>query len=384
MMAAEVLSEKHEVHLYEQGKRLGRKFLVAGKGGFNLTNSLQNEALYAKYNPQDFLKTCLQKFGSQDTRDWLEGLDIPTFIGTSGRVFPERDIKPTIVLQKWTERLLHQGVHFHYHHSFIGFDTEAKPVIRHAADEFVPPGDRYVFALGGASWSKTGSKGDWLDSFANIGIATVPFQSSNCGLNIDWPAAIRNYHAGKPLKNIQVSVLGQQQKGEALLTDYGIEGNAIYPIVSAVRTLLNRKEQAFLSIDFKPKNTEGQLLQKLKQNTKAADYGRTLNLDRTQLALLKAYTTKAEYLDATAFVEKIKKLSLPIQSLRPIEEAISTVGGIAIKEVNENFSLKRHPHLYVIGEMLDWDAPTGGFLLQGCFAMGAFFRGEERGTRGGL
>lgn len=373
LMAADILSRNCEVHIYEKGKTLGRKFLVAGNGGFNLTNNAQGEALYTKYTPIEFLQPALKAFNSQDTRNWLAEPGIPTFVGSSGRVFPEKGIKPITVLQKIKDRLLNQGVQFHFQHEFLRFNSENKPVVKFQTTEIAIEAVHYIFALGGASWPVTGSTGNWLEVFRLLGIKTLPFQSSNCGVNVNWPMEFRERFSGAPLKNLQISIGGFSLKGEALITDYGLEGNAIYPVVPKVREALNAGKEAVLRLDFKPQNTVGQLLQKVQgKNIQAKNYEQVFKLSKAQLALIKAFTSKENYLNPELFVKYIKQLEIPVTSLRPVEEAISTVGGIALSEVNPDFSLKQFPHISVVGEMLDWDAPTGGFLLQGCFSTANF------------
>ena len=373
LMAADVLSPHCEVHLYEKGKALGRKFLVAGNGGFNLTNSASGEDLYTRYTLKEFLKPALEAFDSEATRNWLAGLGIPTFVGSSGRVFPEKGIKPIEVLQKIKDRLKANGVQFHFQHEFIGFNADQKPVVNHLGNEITVTAGHYLFALGGASWPVTGSKGDWLEAFALLGLKTLPFQSSNCGINVTWPEDFRKKYAGTPLKNLQVSVGDFSLKGEALITDYGLEGNAIYPIVPKIREALNSGEKAFIRLDFKPQNTPGNLLEKVRgKQVQTTNYEQVFKLNKAQLALVKAFTSKENYVDPENFVQQLKELKIPVSSLRPLEEAISTVGGIALEEMNPDYSLKKFPHISIIGEMLDWDAPTGGFLLQGCFSTANF------------
>ncbi len=371
MMAASVLSRRHRVAIYEKGKTIGRKFLVAGKGGFNLTNSAEGEALQQAYTPAGFLAQALNAFDSNALRQWLDQLGVPTFVGSSGRVFPRKGIKPIEVLNAIRQHLLDQGVQFYLEHEFIGFNGQEKPILRQADQVFVPEADAYIFALGGASWSVTGSDGGWQKAFTDLGVALIPFQSSNCGVNTKWPAQISDHHLGKPLKNISVSAGERTIRGEVLITNYGLEGNAIYPIVPMIRKELTTQSQTLLFLDLKPDNTSEQLLEKLKGKAAGSDtYAKTLNLDSVRMALLKNYTTKSDFADHQAVVQALKALPIPILGLRPIEEAISTVGGIPVDALNADFSLKAFPHLFTIGEMVDWDTPTGGFLLQGCFAMG--------------
>jgi uncharacterized flavoprotein (TIGR03862 family) len=373
LMAAEILSPVHNVCIYDKEKNVGQKFLLAGKGGLNLTNSVQGEELTGKYSPAGFMDKALLDFDSLALRQWLSTIGISTFVGSSGRVFPEKGIKPIDVLNTIKAKLIKQGVQFYTQHEFVGFDNNRHITLKNQEQDIVLEADYIIFALGGASWPVTGSNGLWRTVFESMGIATRPFQPSNCGINISWPEAVGQYHVGKPVKNIRLFTNDSEVKGEAVITNYGMEGNAVYPLVPAIRTILNANIPATIYIDFKPRNTGEQLLQKIKGKVvRTKDYGTLFNLSTVQLAIIKAYTTKDSFLSVTEFIGNIKKLAIPVESLRPVEEAISTIGGIQLEEVNDDFSLKKYPWIYTIGEMLDWDAPTGGFLLQGCFSMGNY------------
>lgn len=367
MMAAAILAPTHDIHIYDKEKSIGKKFLVAGKGGFNITNSAQGEELTKRYSPEGFLTKALLDFDSPSVRKWLESLDIPTFIGSSGRVFPEKGIKPIEVLQQIKNHLLESGVTFHLDHEFTDFNDKEITFL-HQQKEHTESFDYLLFCLGGASWSVTGSNGKWLPIFQKNGIETVPFQASNCGVNIDWPESVVEFHEGKPLKNISVTIGEITKKGEALITEYGLEGNVIYPLTRKIREVFRTQKEATLYIDFKPNNTAEQLLKKV-GNSNPKSYGKTLNLTSEELAIIKAFTSKEEYLNPLLFAHRIKNIEIPTSSLRPIEEAISTVGGVATSELNADFSLRKYTNVFTIGEMADWDAPTGGFLLQGCFSM---------------
>ncbi|MEO8588599.1 MAG: TIGR03862 family flavoprotein [Flavobacteriales bacterium] len=369
LMAADVLVPFHDVDLYEQGKTVGRKFLVAGQGGFNLTNSAEGTALLGQYAPSGFLDDALAAFGPTELRAWLHEIFIDTFVGTSGRVFPIKGIKPIEVLQTIRDRLIERGVRFHMEHTFAGFDEQGRPIMEHGKDRTALDADFVLFALGGASWPVTGSTGKWPALFAPLGIHAARFQPSNCGITINWPEHFIAAHAGKPLKNVRVTTGDRSVLGEATITQYGLEGNAIYPIVPALRDALGNAPTAFVHLDMKPNNTEAQLIQKL-NGRPSKEFAEALNLDRAGTALLKACTTKEQFLSPTDLVHHVKHLRLEVTALRPIEEAISTVGGIRTEALTSSFAFKRFPHLFAIGEMVDWDAPTGGFLLQGCFAMG--------------
>jgi uncharacterized flavoprotein (TIGR03862 family) len=373
LIAAEILSTAHNVSLFDREKNVGQKFLLAGKGGFNLTNNVQGEELTGKYSPAGFMNKALSDFDSSSLRQWLSSMGIPTFVGSSGRIFPEKGFSPVDVLNKIRARLMEQGVQFYPEHELVGFDIDRHVTLKNNNQEVIHKADYILFALGGASWPKTGSDGSWLNIFQSMGIVIKPFQPSNCGININWPEAVRQYHAGKPVKNIKLSVDDVEELGEVVITDYGMEGNAVYPLVPTIRNMLNKNLPAHIFIDFKPSNTEEQLLQKTSgKSVRTKDYGQLFNLTGVQMAIIKACTSKETFLSLPGFINSIKKMAIPVDSLRPVAEAISTIGGIDLKEVNDDFSLKKYPWIYAIGEMLDWDAPTGGFLLQGCFSMGHY------------
>jgi predicted flavoprotein YhiN len=228
----------------------------------------------------------------------------------------------------------------------------------------------FILAFGGASWPKTGSDGNWKKLFEHAGILTEPFQPSNCGIEIIWPETISQYHIGKPLKNISISIGNMDSRGEAMITADGLEGYAIYPVVPEIRKLQANKQELYLFLDLKPFNTLEQLKGKADSiKGKKPDIGQLFNLGKAELALLKAFTSKNEYLDSSRLVGKIKKLPIPVAGLRPIEEAISTAGGVQTTGLNPDFSLKDSPWIHTIGEMVAWDAPTGGYLLQACYSM---------------
>lgn len=369
LMAAHTAASFAEVDLYEANKAVGRKFLVAGQGGFNLTNHRDGEDLRMQYTPAGLLDEALQAFGSAVFRAWLEDLGVGTYVGSSGRVFPLRGTKPVAVLQAILRALQARGVRTHVEHRFVGFDSHARPLIEHAGDRSVPAADAYLFALGGASWPVTGSTGHWREAFDHLGVATAPFRASNCGVHVPWPTAFAAAHAGKPLKNITIRAGERTFAGEATITEHGLEGNAIYPAVPALRAALERTGTALLHLDLKPGRT-AEALHPLLIDAPSKRWVELLRLDRAQTALLKAFTTREEFFDAGQLVRALKALPLSVTALRPVTEAISTVGGIAPDQLDRGFALKGQPHLITVGEMVDWDTPTGGFLLQGCFAMG--------------
>lgn len=364
LMAADTLAPHAQVDLYEHGRQPGRKFLVAGQGGFNLTNSAEGEDLLLRYTPPGFLDEALKAFGPLELRAWLAELGVATYVGSSGRVFPLRGTKPAEVLLRIRERLEQRGVIIHVQHAFTGFGPHGEVRMENDQSSFTLAADHVVFALGGGSWPVTGSTGIWPPLFAAIGIEVHPFRSSNCGVEIRWPAAFIQAHEGKPLKNIRISADGAEAWGEATITRHGLEGNAVYPVVPAFRA-----GGTELRIDLKPESNTDRLIERI-GDKEAKNYCAAVGLNRAQVALFKAYTPKDAFSSPARFAGYVKDLCLPVQGLRPLGEAISTVGGIATRALQPDFTLQGQPHLSAIGEMVDWDAPTGGFLLQGCFAMG--------------
>lgn len=374
MLAAMLDEKKYNVHIYEKNAALGRKFLVAGDGGFNLTHSEDIESLITRYTPHNFLDQVLRDFTNQDLCNWLQDIGIETYTGSSKRIFPVEGIKPIEVLNAFLEKIKSNHVHIHPHHEWKGWSVNHGLIFMNKETEVLVDADISVFALGGASWKVTGSDGGWLNLFQEKGIETIPFQGSNCGYKIDWPKEFIAKHEGHWLKNIAVSTEAQSKKGELIVTSFGIEGGAIYALSPMLRKQLRETGTAKIQIDFKPQLTNEGILQKI---SKAGNKSITkilsddIKLTETHIDLLKVFVSKEDFLNVETLARKIKSFSISIVGTAPMEEAISTVGGIALSEVDENFQLNKIPNKYVIGEMLDWDAPTGGYLLQGCFSMGA-------------
>jgi uncharacterized flavoprotein (TIGR03862 family) len=369
LLAAFLDPEKFTITIYEKNKTAGRKFLVAGKGGFNLTHSEPIEQLIKRYTADNFLKNSLHKFTNTDFRNWLAKIGIPTYIGSSKRVYPTAGIKPIEVLNAILKNLKEKGVRIMYNQTFSDWDDNKNPIINTKTIQT----DYTVFCLGGGSWKITGSDGTWLDTFSKKGIETKPFQASNCGYQIDWKSDFIQKHEGTPLKNITISCDGIVQKGEAVITTFGLEGNAIYGLSPQIRKQLNLKSKATIFIDFKPSITLENILSKIKaSNSKNTTQilKKGLKLTNAQIDLLKINLSKESYLNPKSLSENIKRFPLEIINTATIDEAISTIGGIALNEISENFELKKIFNQYCIGEMLDWDAPTGGYLLQACASMG--------------
>ncbi len=370
LLAAFLDSEKFSVTIYEKNKSLGRKFLVAGKGGFNLTHSEPITQLIERYTPSDFLQKTLLDFDNNAIQKWLNGIGISTFVGSSKRVYPVKDIKPIEVLNAISKVLSDQGVNIQYEHNWTGWNQDNHLIFN---GETEVKSDYNVFALGGGSWKITGSDGTWLVPFKEQGLEVIPFQPSNCAYKIEWPGKFIAKHEGNPLKNMEVNCVDKRQKGELVITKFGLEGNAIYAVSPQIREDLNANGKAKVFLDLKPTLTPDKLLEKFKKSTlkNTTDILRTaLNLSPAQIGLLKAYTSKETFLNSELLVASIKRLVIEIIDSAPLDEAISTTGGLSLNAVDNAFQLKSLKNNYCIGEMLDWDAPTGGYLLQACFSMG--------------
>ena len=366
-------SEKFDIRIYERNKALARKFLVAGKGGFNLTHNLEFKELSKYYRPAGFLDTYLQEFDSVKFRNWLARIGISTFVGSSNRVFPVKGIKPIEVLQAIMKGLEGPNVHIYYNARFIGF-KDGVPTVEQGEKAVVCNADFHVYAFGGSSWTKTGSDGHWLKIFREERIKVNGFGAANCGLEVKWNKDFIKKHEGKHVKNIAMEYNSFGKKGEFTITKYGIEGNAVYPISSAVSEALKLKKEVSIGIDLKPQLSYEAILSKLdtsianKRSVTSAL--KSLKISAVAIDMLKLNCTKTEWTTSRLLATKIKSFSLSISGHRPLDECISTTGGISTTALDNNLMFVQKPNHFCIGEMVDWDAPTGGFLLQACFAMG--------------
>ncbi len=375
LLAAFLDTNKYNVTIYEKNAALGRKFLVAGNGGFNLTHSEELATFKAKYTPPNFLENALNHFSNDDFRTWLQSIDIPTFVGSSGRVFPEKGIKPIKVLKTIEAILKVKNVKFQFNKTFTGW-AENNALLFNSQEMI--EADNVIYALGGASWKVTGSDGSWLKLFTEKGIATEPFKPANCAYAIDWHEHFIQKHEGKPLKNIAISIVNKIQKGEAVVTKFGIEGNAIYGLSPEVQVELDSKNEATVYIDFKPTIALESLIEKLSFSTRNVSLllREKIKRSRTVIDLLKSTLTKEQFIDLQTLVRYIKNFPIKITAAAPIDEAISTTGGISLTAVNSDFELKTMKNNFCIGEMLDWNAPTGGYLIQACASMGVSLAGK--------
>lgn len=370
MLAAQLDTKKYKVTLCERKKTVGRKFLVAGEGGLNLTFNSSIEALIHQYTPNNFMDSIIRQFTNEDLRNWLHQLEIPTFIGSSNRVFPERGIKPNEVLKKIVAFISERNIEFQLNKKWLGWNKEGHLRFENSEDI---ESDIVVFALGGASWKVTGSDGEWYKIFTERGVNVVSFRATNCAFSVDWDKNFINTHEGKPLKNIALTYNNLVAKGELVISKFGLEGNAIYALSQKIQETLLTKESAIINLDLKPSMSIDQIKTKYKnaKNTKVTEIlKKDLNLDRTSIGILKHFSDKETFSNPNLLAETIKSVPITLKSAEDIDKAISTLGGISLDEVNENFQLKKIPNSYAIGEMLNWYAPTGGYLLQGSFSMG--------------
>jgi len=369
LRAAEVTSAAGlRTVLADHKPSVGRKFLVAGRGGLNLTHSEPVENFPARYaSSTERWEKLLADFSPDDLRAWAEGLGIETFVGTSGRVFPlTKQAAP--LLRRWIERLRKQGVSFRPRHGLAQFSRiksgEWEVEFTTTQGAVTLCARAVILALGGASWPQTGSDGGWVKLFTEAGIAVTPLTPANCGYEVDWPPQFLLDAEGLPLKNVVVRAGSESVAGELLITKYGLEGGALYQAGRALRTMAQPK----IEIDLKPALTSEQLAAKIRhaQGTHLLNQAaRAWRLSRVAIALLQLRAPFASIGELTALA---KAYPLTLLGPRPIEEAISTAGGVSWEELDDGLMLKRCPGIFCAGEMIDWDAPTGGYLIQGCFS----------------
>ncbi|MEO7992282.1 MAG: TIGR03862 family flavoprotein [Chryseolinea sp.] len=385
LMLAVTLDENlFDVTIYERNFAPARKFLVAGDGGFNLTHSEALEQFILRYTPSGYLEKSLRSFSNLDLQNWLKRIGIETYVGSSKRIFPVKEIKPIQVLNAILSELKNKNVQLKMKYEWKGWNDQNELVFENEGNEVIVKADVVVFALGGASWSKTGSDGAWTNYFKIKDIEIVPFQPSNCAYQINWDENFINQAEGQPLKNISVFCAGKEKKGEVVITQFGIEGGAVYALSPDIRKQLDENKAATIFIDLKPTLTLEAIKAKLtsignRSISKALEDH--VKLSKLQISLLKSILTKEDFTNANSLSINIKQLPIPIMGMAPVDEAISTVGGISLLETDEYFQLKKLPNHYAIGEMLDWDAPTGGYLLQACFSMGSYLGNKLNGEK---
>jgi uncharacterized flavoprotein (TIGR03862 family) len=348
LFAAERLSARGiAVTVHDRMPSVGRKFLMAGRGGLNLTHSEDFERFVARYGAAaERLRPMLEAFPPSALIDWANGLGAETFVGSSGRVFPKA-MKASPLLRAWLAWLREQGVQFRLREEWRG--------------EVL--GDATLLALGGASWPRLGSDGSWQSLLGAHGVEIVPLKPSNMGFGVAWSAVFKERFAGQPLKNVRLRFGAQESRGDIVVTGYGMEGGALYALSSVLREAM----PATVEIDLRPDLTEAQVAAKLARprgkESLANFLRKVLNLSPLAINLLR---------ETGVGPERLKAVPLALTGAQPVARAISSAGGVAFDAVDEGLMLKAMPGVWVAGEMLDWEAPTGGYLLQGCFATAAF------------
>ena len=377
LMAAEVLSQSGiQVDLYDGMPSVGRKFLLAGVGGMNITHSEAYPAFLSRYAERaPYIAPLLREFGAQALCEWIHDLGIETFVGSSGRVFPT-DMKAAPLLRAWLKRLRDSGVVIHTRHRWLGWNADGALRIAYPQGERRVKAAAVVLALGGGSWARLGSDGAWQPLLAERAVDISPLQPSNCGFEVEgWSTLLKDKFAGAPLKNIALSVPGSlPRKGEFILTAQGVEGSLVYAWSAPVREAINREGRGVLLLDLLPDKPVDKIAQALAKPRGSRSVSKHLHsqlgLDGVKAALLRELAPAEHFNDPAQLAVDIKALPLTLVKTRPMDEAISTAGGVPFEALDERLMLKQLPGVFCAGEMLDWEAPTGGYLLTGCFASG--------------
>ena len=373
LMAAEILAQAgHRVVVFDQAPSPARKFLLAGRGGLNLTHSDALDLFMANYGAAaPALAPAIAAFPPEALRAWSAALGETTFVGSSGRVFPQ-SFKSSPLLRAWLRRLAALGVELRPRHRFLGFDGAGDVILQGLQGRLLERAGATVLACGGASWPRLGSDGAWVESLRAGGIEVAPLRPANCGFEVGWSPSFAERFAGAPLKSIALSFDGRRIRGEAVVTASGLEGGTVYALAAPLREAINAHGEALLEIDLKPDVAADALTRKLTRprgpQSLATFLRKAAGLAPVAIALLREAGPLPA--DAAALADRIKNTKVRLTAAAPLARAISSAGGIAWSEIDENFMLRRLPGIFIAGEMLDWEAPTGGYLLQACFATG--------------
>lgn len=386
LMAAETLA-RHGIiaHVYDSMPSVGRKFLLAGRGGLNLTHSESTEQFNQRFGSRSAsVAAWLSSFDAQAVRDWAHELGIDTFIGTSGRVFP-KEMKAAPLLRAWLSRLRASGVRFHMRHRWIGWadDETVTPNTLHfetPQGKLTVKADTVILALGGASWARLGSDGAWTDTLIKHGIDIAELRPANCGFDTDWSTHLQERCAGQPLKSIAMALdhqgkPGAWRRGECLITESGIEGSLIYALSSGLRDAIERDGSTYVWIDLLPDMSPEKVLEHVSHprgaKSMASHLQSRLNIKGIKGVLLRECTDKQDWLNMEQLAQRIKALPLHLLRTRPIDEAISSAGGVRLEAMDNTLMINSAAGVFCAGEMLDWEAPTGGYLLTASMASGA-------------
>ncbi len=380
LMSAEVLIRGGvQVDLYDSMPSVGRKFLVAGKGGLNLTHSEPREQFLSRYGDRRAqLESLLDQFGPEDLRRWVHELGVETFVGTSARVFPV-GMKTAPILRAWLLRLRKAEVTFHTRHKWCGWNDDGSLRFETPEGEVTVSPAAVVLALGGGSWSRLGSTGAWVPLLTERGIKVAPLKPSNCGFDVAWSGHFRTRFEGFPLKPVIISFTDSKgntfrKQGEFVITATGVEGSLIYAFSAQLRDEIEASGSAVIKLDLAPGWSQQRLVERLSQprgsRTLSGHLEKATKIKGVKAGLLREFVPKENFSDPEYLAAAIKELSIPLIAPRPLDEAISSAGGILFEELDEHLMIRSIPGVFCAGEMLDWEAPTGGYLLTACFASG--------------
>ena len=380
LMAAEQLTNAgFAVDLYDAMPTLGRKFLLAGIGGLNITHSEPFAAFCSRYaERQTELQPLLATFGADALRAWCAELGVETFVGTSGRVFP-KEMKAAPLLRAWLARLKRNGLRIHPRHRWMGWDAQGQLVFETPAGNVTSPSLPLILALGGGSWKKLGSNGAWVPLLEACNIPIAPLKPANCGFLCAWSEHLRRRFAGAPLKSVSLSFTDltgytETRKGEMIVTERGVEGSLIYAFSARLRDSLDLHGSATFYLDLLPNHDHAHIAAALQTKPANKTLGNFLKsrfkLDGVKTALLFETLDKAHWQNIPLLASTLKAIPLTVTATTPIDEAISTAGGVPFAALDNNLMLRQLPGVFCAGEMLDWEAPTGGYLLTACFASG--------------
>ncbi len=380
LMAAEVLSQGGvRVDVYDAMPTVGRKFLMAGKGGMNITHAEPAEKFLSRYGSRRAqLEPLLEQFGANELRAWVQGLGIATFVGSSGRVFPA-DMKAAPLLRAWLHRLREAGVKFHMRHRWCGWNEQGALRFSTAEGERAVQADAVVLALGGGSWARLGSDGTWVALLAQRGVDVAPLRPANCGFDVAWSEHFTSRFAGHPLKAVTVSFTDARgnvhsRQGDVMVTGSGIEGGVIYALSALLRDEIAARGSATIQLDLSPNKDMLRLIAEINHPRGSRSMSSHLqsraNIKGVQTGLLHEVVAKVDFAKPECLAVAIKSLPLRLVAARPLDEAISSAGGVIFEDLDEHLMLRTMPGVFCTGEMLDWEAPTGGYLLTACFASG--------------
>lgn len=380
LMAAEVLSRHgRRVVVYEAKPSVGRKFLRAGIGGLNITHAENYSQFLERYGcRQTQVEPMVNRFPPAAIRSWVESLGIPTFEGSSGKVFPQ-GMKAAPLLRAWVQRLRGQGVEFRLRHRWMGWDTDNSLLFEAETGRFKAWPGATVLAVGGASWPELGSDGAWVSRLQDKGIPVTPLQSANCGFDVAWSDHLRQRFAGTQLKSVTLGFTDGsgkrlERRGELIISEYGVEGSLIYQFSRHLRERVFSHGSATFNIDLVPERSFDQVCAEIRHSrgsrSLSSHLKSRLGISGVRMALIRETLGRDAGADSLRLARTIKALPITVMSARPLAEAISTAGGIAFEAVNPDLMLKELPGVFVAGEMLDWEAPTGGYLLTACLAQG--------------